>query len=298
MSDIGFSEAQPLAVDELEAVHVAGPLTDRQKQVLDFIEGYLQVHGKAPLIDEIRAVLGVSSKSTVIDHLRELEERGYIRREPRIKRGISVLPRIGQEFYVIATNPTIAPDKVLALAKRSVQDASGFQEAYQIIVLAQILSLARARSISLYLADEEEKKLEPYLWQGCWKEDERPRTFERGVGIAGNVWVEGEVFVSHGNVQEEEEWFQKSKNPRSRTVRSMLVVPIFDFAGKVIGVVNLDSSTEGRFSDDLGKHIQKHLRHVYEIIGKPKWGECLSEKAAVDVFLCILKNAIAQYYVY
>jgi repressor LexA len=66
-------------------------LSERQGQVLDYIQTYQQRRGYAPSLIEIGQALGLSSKSVVLYHLRRLERAGCIERTPRISRGIRLL---------------------------------------------------------------------------------------------------------------------------------------------------------------------------------------------------------------
>lgn len=70
-------------------------ITRRQKQVLDFVEAYLGQHGVAPTLEEIGRHLGVGSLATVHKHLRNLEQRGAIRRLPHQSRALALAPRPG-----------------------------------------------------------------------------------------------------------------------------------------------------------------------------------------------------------
>lgn len=54
------------------------PLTDRQREVLRYIESYMAEHGWPPTIQEIGDALGLSSKSTVHFHVQALHRKGYI----------------------------------------------------------------------------------------------------------------------------------------------------------------------------------------------------------------------------
>ena len=54
-------------------------LTERQREVLDFIRAYMEFNGWPPTITEIGAGLGLSSKSTVHYHVQALARKGYIR---------------------------------------------------------------------------------------------------------------------------------------------------------------------------------------------------------------------------
>lgn len=67
------------------------PLTDRQAQVLAFMQQKLIENGYPPTVREIGGAIGVSSPSTVHSHLTHLEEKGYIQRDPSKPRAIKIL---------------------------------------------------------------------------------------------------------------------------------------------------------------------------------------------------------------
>ncbi len=54
------------------------PLTKKQREVLDFIEGFIKDNGYTPSYREIAAGLGLSSPSTVYQHVQALCEKGVI----------------------------------------------------------------------------------------------------------------------------------------------------------------------------------------------------------------------------
>jgi repressor LexA len=66
-------------------------ITRRQKQVLEYLRGYVTAHGYAPTIDEVRRHLSLGSLATVHKHLRALEARGAIRRLPHHSRALEVV---------------------------------------------------------------------------------------------------------------------------------------------------------------------------------------------------------------
>ncbi|MGA2410264.1 MAG: transcriptional repressor LexA [Candidatus Binataceae bacterium] len=55
-------------------------LTKRQKQMVDYLENYISEHGYAPTLAEAGEYFGLSSLATVHKHLRNLENKGFIRR--------------------------------------------------------------------------------------------------------------------------------------------------------------------------------------------------------------------------
>lgn len=66
-------------------------LTDRQRQVLDFIRAEIHRRGFPPSVREIGEAVGLSSSSTVHSHLAALESKGLIRRDPSKPRALEVL---------------------------------------------------------------------------------------------------------------------------------------------------------------------------------------------------------------
>jgi repressor LexA len=68
-------------------------LTDRQRQVLEFIKAETERQGFPPTVRDIGAAVGLSSSSTVHAHLEALEAKGLIRRDPSKPRALEVLSR-------------------------------------------------------------------------------------------------------------------------------------------------------------------------------------------------------------
>ena len=68
-----------------------GVLTQRQHQLLKFIQDYLDQYGVPPSFDEMRSALKLKSKSGIHRLITGLEERGYIRRLAYRARALEVL---------------------------------------------------------------------------------------------------------------------------------------------------------------------------------------------------------------
>jgi repressor LexA len=66
------------------------PLTERQAQVLAFIDTEIRRRGYPPSVREIGEAVGLSSSSTVHAHLAALQDKGYLRRDPTKPRAIEV----------------------------------------------------------------------------------------------------------------------------------------------------------------------------------------------------------------
>jgi repressor LexA len=66
-------------------------LSQRQKEIYDFIAAFASKKGYPPTHEEIRRGLKMSTKSLVNHHLRALERKGLIEREPDTPRGIRLV---------------------------------------------------------------------------------------------------------------------------------------------------------------------------------------------------------------
>ncbi|MBU1101376.1 MAG: transcriptional repressor LexA [Bacteroidetes bacterium] len=98
---------------------MANKLTEIQKKILEFIMDMKAGLGSTPSLAEIAEKFGYRNRSTVQQHLQALEKKGFIKRNPKISRGIEITmkdnffsprPVLGE---VAAGNPlTIYPDAV------------------------------------------------------------------------------------------------------------------------------------------------------------------------------------------
>lgn len=66
-------------------------LSKRQVAILDYIVKQISLKGYPPSVREIGEAVGLQSSSTVHNHLTQLEEKGYIRRDPTKPRAIMIL---------------------------------------------------------------------------------------------------------------------------------------------------------------------------------------------------------------
>jgi len=68
------------------------PLTRRQREILTFLQNYMEEHGYAPSFLEIADRFNYNSVATVHEHLQTLERKGYIRRTHNASRAIEIIP--------------------------------------------------------------------------------------------------------------------------------------------------------------------------------------------------------------
>jgi len=102
---------------------MAGKITKKQLEVLDFIKERILEKGYPPAVREICEAVNLRSTSSVHAHLESLEKNGYIRRDPTKPRAIEIcddsfqmvrtemvsLPIIGQ---VAAGQPILAEQNI------------------------------------------------------------------------------------------------------------------------------------------------------------------------------------------
>ena len=70
--------------------HTLDNLTDRQKDVYEFIREKIQNRGYGPTVREIGEQFKISSPNGVMCHLKALEKKGIITREPNMSRAIQL----------------------------------------------------------------------------------------------------------------------------------------------------------------------------------------------------------------
>ncbi len=94
-------------------------LTEIQYRILDFIIEQKSSKAIPPTLAEIALRFGYRNRTTVQQHLQAIEKKGYIKRSPKISRGIELL--VEDKFFiprpilgeVAAGNPlTIYPDSI------------------------------------------------------------------------------------------------------------------------------------------------------------------------------------------
>jgi repressor LexA len=72
-------------------------ITKRQKQVLDFIAGFIDANGYSPSYEEIARGLELASLATVHKHIAALEAKHYLKRGFNQSRSLDMAPKYYQE---------------------------------------------------------------------------------------------------------------------------------------------------------------------------------------------------------
>jgi len=112
----------------------AADLTARQRRIIEFIREAVERYGYPPSVREIGEAVGLVSPSSVAYQLKELERKGYLRRDPNRPRAVDVRPPseliVEDEEAVRAARPAPAYVPVLGriaaggpiLAEQAVED--------------------------------------------------------------------------------------------------------------------------------------------------------------------------------
>ena len=68
-----------------------GKITDKQKEILEFMKQEILNKGYPPTVRDICEAVHLKSTSSVHSHLETLEKNGYIRRDPTKPRAIEII---------------------------------------------------------------------------------------------------------------------------------------------------------------------------------------------------------------
>lgn len=67
-------------------------LTRRQREIFDFISGFVEEQGYSPSLEEIASAFGLSSVATVHKHVKHLVDKGYLRKAWNRSRSVEPVP--------------------------------------------------------------------------------------------------------------------------------------------------------------------------------------------------------------
>jgi repressor LexA len=90
-------------------------LTQRQREVYEFVLSYVDSHGYPPTVREIGEAVGLASPSTVHAHLANLERAGYLRRDPTKPRALELTRRERSAAGATVAVPDVGEVRVLPL---------------------------------------------------------------------------------------------------------------------------------------------------------------------------------------
>ena len=214
------------------------PLTGRQQSILDYIARFMDDNDYPPTIRDIQAELTISSTSVVDYNLKVIEERGYIRRNRNISRGIELVQRdrsrrnssvlaipivgqiaaglpipvpgdfeslgTGEDADVLEVGPELIggnPAGVFALRVRGHSMVDALINDGDIVVLRRQETAENGETVAVWLRDERETTLKKFFLEG-----EQVRLQPANVTMApiytraDNVEIQGKLVSVHRSV--------------------------------------------------------------------------------------------------
>lgn len=87
-------------------------LTERQREIFDFIRAFIRERGYPPSVREIGGHFHIYPRA-VFDHLKTLERKGYLKRQGSMARGIELLIFQGERAHGRGERPTIREIPIL-----------------------------------------------------------------------------------------------------------------------------------------------------------------------------------------
>ncbi len=118
-------------------------MTARQREALDFIREHIEDQGVPPTCREIGSRMGIRSTNGVYDHLKALERKGYLERDPLKSRVMRIVEDTDFEQIVRAVAHGLAECTPHGLEAVEVNIPGG---RYTPRELAQILPMLTARA--------------------------------------------------------------------------------------------------------------------------------------------------------
>lgn len=123
----------------------------RQRELLEFVDNFIQGHGYGPSYREIMKALGYKSVSTVAIHIDGLIAKGYLQKHDRSARSLEVVTT-HYDDAPLAKNPTPEQEKWLVEAINRRFDKLGddtpkiLDEIYVLVGALKILGLTDAHT--------------------------------------------------------------------------------------------------------------------------------------------------------
>lgn len=101
----------------------------KQKQIFEFLKKYTETKGYPPSVREICEAVGLKSTSTVHGHLRRLEKKGLIKRDPTKPRALEILGLNNKELINIPIVGKVTAGLPI-LATENVEDTFSIPASY------------------------------------------------------------------------------------------------------------------------------------------------------------------------
>jgi len=169
-------------------------LSARQREILEFLEAFIGDKDYPPSIRDIQQGCDISSTSVVDYNLRQLEKKGFIRRDREVSRAIEVLdggarrrtvqiPLAGKiaagsplpvppadptavDYIEVTEEQTRGRDRVFAVQVQGTSMIDALIGDGDIVILEQTQSCDDGEMVAVWLADEDAVTLKQFFHEG------------------------------------------------------------------------------------------------------------------------------------
>jgi repressor LexA len=194
-------------------------LTAIQKSILDFLIDQIKGKGIPPTLADVAKHFGYKNRATVQQHFQAIEKKGYIRKSPKLSRGIELTledkyfvprPILGE---VAAGNPlTIYPDA---------------------IDIVQLPTIAKMPQDSFLLRVKGDSLKDAYIFSGdivIVNPNLEPKNGQIVVAVLNDAAVVKRFYKKRSEIE------LASENPEYKTIVIDKKYPSFKIVGIVIGI--------------------------------------------------------------
>lgn len=202
-------------------------LTERQREILEFIQGFIRERGYPPSIREIGGHFHIYPRA-VFDHLKALERKGYLKRQGLMSRGMELLIFQGERLHGRGERPAIREIPLLGRV------AAGKPTLAVENVEGSIpLPAEWAKGKEIFLLQVKGDSMSPYILPGDYVIVRSQPSAENGdvvVTLMGEEATVKRFFKRRGKIE------LKPDNERLETIRVEEGAGEVQILGKVVGV--------------------------------------------------------------
>ncbi len=209
---------------------VKGKLSERQKEMINFIGHFTDDKGYPPTIRQIGEAVSISSTSVVNYNLNKLERDGFIMRDLKVSRGVRLADGVGRKIgrkalnisipvagYIFASEPVLigdtpqtATDEVIELTRDLISDEGelfalrvkgdsmidAMVNDGDIVVMKKVDRARNGEMVAVWLSDRSETTLKHFfLENGRVRLQPANPTMGPIYVDPGNVVVQGKVML-------------------------------------------------------------------------------------------------------
>lgn len=164
-------------------------LTKRQKEILDYINTFIEDKSYAPSYREIGDHFGLSSSATVSEHVQTLQNKGYLRTDPNEARSIEIVDETRAEAVFLSLAGLITAGQPIEAVEQKEQ-------------IAVPKDFVKNEGKSYVLKVKGESMIEEGIYDGDYvivEENESPQDGQVVVALLDNAFATLKKFFKEAN---------------------------------------------------------------------------------------------------